>query len=113
MILLSTKTKNKIPQISDDLKARIDKAMEEIGITALADVKSNTPVDTGKLKKMYTYVTKNNGLRKQVIVGNILPYAPYVEFKEQNKGGRPHLRVTLRDNTPKYRNILEKHLRGL
>ena len=69
----------------------IKEALREIGITGVAEVQSNCPVDTGALKRSYTF--ESNDFK--VIIGTNVDYSIFVEFKPTNKGGRPHFRSSL------------------
>lgn len=96
-------------EILNKLENAVRNALNEIGIVGTAEVKSNAPVDTGKLKRSYTYKTDDN----KVEIGTALDYAEYVEFKPSNKGGRPHFRSSLESQKNEFQKILEQNLGGI
>lgn len=96
-------------EILNKINNAIQDALNEIGIVGTAEVKSNAPVDTGKLKRSYTYEVSD----KKVEIGTALDYAEYVEFKPVNQGGRPHFRDSIETQSSEFQNILENHLEGI
>lgn len=108
---MSINYKNNSNQVIASIIQAVANAGQEIGITLTADVQSNTPVNTGKLEKSYTFNKDVKPLGVRVTVGTSIIYAPFVEFKPSNSGGRPHLVSTLRADKPKVIEIFKKHLR--
>lgn len=95
--------------INQKIKDAVAKAVNEIGIVGTANIKANTPVDTGKLRSSYTYKADKN----TVAIGSDLEYAPHVEFKPINRGGRPHFKLGLTMSQVEFQSILKKHLGGI
>lgn len=87
----------------------VKEALNEMGIKAVAEIKSNAPVDQGILRRSYTYVTRDFS----VIVGTDIDYSIYVEFKPSNQGGRPHFRRSLESLQSEFQNILSIKLGGM
>lgn len=59
-------------------------ALDAVGYAAEGDVKLETPVDTGRLKKSITHVVDDNA----VIIGTNVEYAKDVEFGHKQEVGR-------------------------
>lgn len=95
--------------IDNHIKNAVKVALKEMGIKAKAEIKSNCPVDTGALRRSYKY--KCEGFT--VTVGTSLDYAIYVEFKPENKGGRPHFRRSLESLEREFVSILKRALGGI
>ena len=87
----------------------LEKALEECGKVGTAEMQSNAPVDTGQLKRSYSSGWKIIGLR--CYVGTNVDYAEHVEFKPVNKGGRPHIRMSLEIHKGDFVEIIQKHLK--
>lgn len=67
------------------VESEIKRAMNRSVQRVLADVKRETPVDTGRLRSSITGRTEGSGAEIRGIVGTNVKYAAYVEF-----GTRPH-----------------------
>ena len=92
--------------IDRKIKQAVKSALKEIGIKGVAEIKSNCPVDTGTLRRSYTY--KCNDF--EVTIGTSIDYSIYVEFKPSNRGGRPHFRRSLESVEQEFINILKREL---
>lgn len=92
--------------IDRKIKEAVKSALKEIGIKGTAEVKSNCPVDTGTLRRSYTYKCEDF----EVIIGTTIDYSVYVEFKPSNRGGRPHFRRSLESLEQEFVNILKREL---
>ena len=95
--------------IDDLIKQAVKSALKEMGIKGVAEVKSNSPVDTGKLRRSYKYVCDDFS----VTIGTDIDYSIYVEFKPSNRGGRPHFRRSLESLESEFTNILKRKLGGI
>lgn len=91
------------------INAKVKEALQDMGIKAVAELKSNSPVDSGTLRRSYTYVAEEFS----VIVGTDIDYSIYVEFKPSNQGGRPHFRRSLESLQGEFQNILNRKLGGI
>lgn len=92
--------------IDRKIKQAVKSALKEIGIKGVAEIKSNCPVDTGTLRRSYTY--KCNDF--EVTIGTTIDYSIFVEFKPSNRGGRPHFRRSLESLEQEFINILKREL---
>lgn len=108
---MSINYNNNSAEVIARIRQAIAEAGQEAGITLTADVQANAPVDTGKLQKSYTFKKDIGSNVVKITVGTKVVYAPYVEFKPQSRGGRPHLASTLRNDKAKVIEIFKKHLR--
>lgn len=81
-------------------------ALNEIGMVCVIEIQSNCPVDTGELRRSYTFISDE----VECIVGSSLDYSIYVEFKPINLGGRPHFVDSIESLKNEFLNILKKHL---
>lgn len=105
------KKTNNIPNDQKAINKAIQKALTQVAIQSKADLMANCKVDTGNLRRSHTYKIVD----KSVTLG-VMPtakYAPFVEFKPVNAGGRPWFRKTLQRNKSEYMRIIEKHLKGV
>lgn len=82
-------------------------AAEEIKITELAEMQSNTPVKTGALKRSETAITKVDANNVKITWGSPLVYAKKVEFKDKS-----YIRSTIKREVGNINRILNKHLKG-
>lgn len=102
---------NNIPGDVTKIYNVLSLSLNEIGLQARVDLMSNCRVLTGNLRRSHAFkVVKNS-----VVLG-VTPnakYAPFVEFKPTDAGGRPWFRKTLQNNKTVYMKIIEKHLRGV
>ncbi len=90
------------------LKDSVRNALKDMGVVSVAEIQSNAPVDTGILRKSYTFITNDF----ECIVGTDIDYSIYVELKPINRGGRPHFRKSLESLVGEFNSILSKHLRS-
>lgn len=115
----------------------IEKALEEIGITAEAYAKliatQKHIVDTGRLRNSITHATKsdtgqtnysdNHGKTysdgsakgtpeaKTVYVGTNVEYAPYIEYGTTKQVARPFLHPAVTEHVDEYKMIFENSLK--
>ncbi|MGL4572753.1 MAG: HK97 gp10 family phage protein [Clostridium sp.] len=84
-----------------------NEAANEIKITELAEMQSNTPVKTGALRLSETAHTEivSNGIK--VTWGSPLIYAKKVEFEDKS-----YIRSTLKRDIQRIGNILRKNLKS-
>lgn len=92
--------------IIDLINSKVKDALQEMGIKAVAEVTLNAPVDTGTLRRSYTYQCEDFS----VIIGTDIDYSVYVEFRPSNQGGRPHFRNSLESLQGEFQNILNRKL---
>lgn len=95
--------------ILDRIRAAIKKSLKEMGIVGVAEIKANCPLDSGKLRRSYTYKADDFS----VTMGTTLEYAIHVEFKPTNRGGRPHFRRSIESKISEFKAILERNLGGI
>lgn len=114
----------------------IEKALEEIGITAEAYAKliatQKHIVDTGRLRNSITHATKsdtgqtnysdNHGKTysdgsakgtpeaKTVYVGTNVEYAPYIEYGTTKQVARPFLHPAVTEHVDEYKDMFKKSL---
>ena len=96
---------------SFDVKVQeaVKRALKEMGIKGVAEVKANAPVDTGALRRSYKYICEGF----TVTIGTSVDYSIYVEFKASNRGGRPHFRRSLESLKQEFISILKRELGGI
>lgn len=99
---------NNIKKVLKEYKDLVADASNEISITELANIQSNTPVKTGNLKKSIATKVEGEGKKTEVIWGSDLIYASKVEFENTS-----YLRDTLRENQDQIIEILKKHLKEM
>lgn len=105
MARLEDNSKEKLASIEQALL----EALNEIGITEVASIQSNTPVKTGNLRRSINYLkpTKDRHILK-IFMGSDVVYATKVEFENKS-----YLRATLKADTKEIQNVLIKHLRSV
>lgn len=88
----------------------IERALTEVGDTAVGYVAMLTPVDTGRLRASITKEVRGHS----VAVGSNVEYAAAVEFREkaQHTTGQPHyLRDGITNHLDEYKQILKENLK--
>lgn len=93
----------------DSIEQALLEALNEIGITEVASIQSNTPVKTGNLRRSINYLkpTKDKHILK-VSIGSNVVYAAKVEFENKS-----YLRATLKADTKEIEGIIIKRLEGV
>ena len=93
----------------DSIEQALLEALNEVGITEVASIQSNTPVKTGNLRRSIDYLkpTKDKHILK-VSVGSNVVYAAKVEFENKS-----YLRATLKSDTKEIEGIIIKRLEGV
>ena len=105
MARLEDNSKEKLTSIEQALL----EALNEVGITEVASIQSNTPVKTGNLRRSIAYLkpTKDKHILK-VSMGSNVVYAAKVEFENKS-----YLRATLKSDTKEIEGIIIKRLEGV
>ena len=105
MARLEDNSKEKLTSIEQALL----EALNEVGITEVASIQSNTPVKTGNLRRSIDYLkpTKDKHILK-VSMGSNVVYAAKVEFENKS-----YLRATLKSDTKEIEGIIIKRLEGV
>ncbi|MGG7159176.1 HK97 gp10 family phage protein [Clostridium perfringens] len=102
---MTVKVENNFEKFKNQLLKSIDKAGQEIFITELAEIQSNTPVETGNLKRSITGKSKKiNGVVK-IAWGTKVVYARKVEFKDKS-----YIRSTLKRDIVRIGAIFNKYI---
>lgn len=93
----------------DSIEQALLEALNEVGITEVASIQSNTPVKTGNLRRSINYLspTKDKHILK-VSMGSNVVYAAKVEFENKS-----YLRATLKADTKEIEGIIIKRLEGV
>jgi len=87
----------------------VEKALEEIGLTAESYAKMACPVDTGRLRNSITHKVDMGD--KAAIIGTNVEYAPYVEMGTSKAKAQPFLAPAAQNHTDTYRSILENNFK--
>ncbi|MBS6006884.1 MAG: HK97 gp10 family phage protein [Clostridium baratii] len=103
---MSIHVENHFEEYAKKLVRATAAAAEEVKITELAEMQSNTPVKTGALKRSETAVTKVDDSGLKITWGSPLVYAKKVEFKDKS-----YIRSTLKREIGNINRILNKHLK--
>lgn len=90
------------------LNKQINDALKEISEPVVNTIKSNTPVDTGKLRDSIKSKVKDN----EVEFYSDVEYAKYVEFGTSKQKGKHMMRDGMMSNVSNMKTILEKNLKG-
>lgn len=106
---------SKLTDNTDEFKEAFNNSilscLNEIGTVGKADLMSNCKVRTGALRRGHFFRTDKEGNNYKVIFINNVQYAPYVEFKQFSKGGRPWFRMTLRNDAELFNSIVKKYIK--
>lgn len=108
---MSIKFINNIPFFKSALERATEEAVREIKIKAVGEVKSNTPVKKGILKR--SFEGKEEELSRahfRVIIGSKIHYAPIVNFKGKS---RRFFTNTLERFRPEAQRILVKNIKKI
>lgn len=82
----SLKKLKDLPQIFDE---ELSKAMNDEGLDWRDDVRANTPVDTGDLRRSWIFAgVEKSGFIFEMDLSNNLEYADYVEYGHRQEPGR-------------------------
>ncbi|MDM0458201.1 HK97 gp10 family phage protein [Clostridium perfringens] len=102
---MTVKIENNFEDFKNKLLNNIQKAGQEAFITELAEIQSNTPVETGNLKRSITGESKKiNGVVK-IAWGSKVVYARKVEFKDKS-----YIRSTLKRDIVRIEAIFNKYI---
>ena len=101
---------NNISKIIGNMQKGIEKSLEEIGVTGVANIQSNTPIDTGALKRSITFKKAKSNKKYQIIFGSALNYSIFVEFKGKSKG---FFRKSLNNFSDEARAIIKRNISQL
>lgn len=97
-------------QIENAIDKAIAKALEQIGLAAERFAKTETPVDTGRLRNSITHVLDLED--ESVYIGTNVEYAPYVELGARGRSGKKMLTHAAQNHGDYYRGLLEKALKN-
>jgi phage gpG-like protein len=101
---------NNTEQVASAINQALASALEEIGLAAERFAKTETPVDTGRLRSSITHAINMD--EKAVYVGSNVEYARPVEFGtfHPKRKGVGMLRRAASEHADFYRKILKKHM---
>ena len=78
---------NNIKTIIKNLQKGVENSLEQVGVAGVANIQSNTPVDSGALKRSMTFKKATQGKKYKVVFGSALDYSIIVEFKPSKVQG--------------------------
>lgn len=84
---MAIKKTNNMKKKIKQLESAVENSLEEIGVKGVAEIQANTPVDTGTLKRAWTFEKAKKNKRYRVTFGNAIDYSIYVEFKAGRSQG--------------------------
>ena len=97
---------------TDEVLAALERAkrrgLEAIGLTAEGYAKSETPVDTGRLRNSISHATDDEA----AYIGTNVEYAPYVELGARGRQGKHMLQRAATEHTDEYKQIMEDALKN-
>lgn len=98
---------------SDEWRAKFKEALKR-GLVAVGEdgasiASDNAPFDTGRLAGSITYALTDDDTA--VIIGTNVEYAPYQELGTSMFKGHPYLRPMLRNNSERFKALIENFLR--
>lgn len=84
-----------------------DDTMNEISVTGVAELQSNSPVKEGVLRRSLTFKRADTSIKYKITFGSAIDYATYTEFRNKSKGW---MRNTMNGLSTNAKDILIKHL---
>lgn len=95
-------------EVKKELQARIETALETIGLMAESQAKLLCPVDTGRLRNSIAHAVQS----PTVYIGTNVEYGPYIELgTSRNNGGQPFLVPAVTGQLDEYRRVVEEELK--
>lgn len=80
---------DKVSRLSPEIDAAVLAAMSDEGLAWRDDVRNNTPVDTGDLRRSWELTAPDKkGLKFDMDLSNNLEYAEHVEYGHRQEQGR-------------------------
>lgn len=101
---------NNTKQIQEALDGAVARALEEIGLAVERFAKTETPVDTGRLRNSITHAISAD--ESAVYVGTNVKYAPVVELGTSKREGVHMLVHAAANHQSYYEGVLKKNLQG-
>ena len=102
---------NNIKTIIKNLQKGVENSLEQVGVAGVANIQSNTPVDTGALKRSITFKKATQGKKYKVVFGSALDYSIIVEFKPSRVQG--FFRNSLSDFRGEAKQTIERNISRL
>ncbi len=102
---------NNIKTVIKNLQKGVENSLEQVGVSGVANIQSNTPVDTGALKRSITFKKAIKGKKYKVTFGSALNYSIIVEFKPSRIQG--FFRNTLAEFKDEAKEIIERNISRL
>lgn len=102
---------NNIKTVIKNLQKGVENSLEQVGVSGVANIQSNTPVDTGALKRSITFKKAIKGKKYKVTFGSALNYSIIVEFKSSRIQG--FFRNTLAEFKDEAKEIIERNISRL
>lgn len=80
---------DKVSRLSPEIDEAVSTAMTAEGLSWRDDVRDNTPVDTGDLRRSWTLTGPDKkGLKFEMDLNNPLEYAAHIEYGHRQEPGR-------------------------
>ena len=80
---------DKVSRLSPEIDGAVSRAMADEGLSWRDDVRDNTPVDTGDLRRSWELTGPDKkGIKFEMDLANNLEYALYVELGHRQEPGR-------------------------
>lgn len=108
---MAIKKVNNIKKIIKNLQKGVENSLEQVGVSGVANIQSNTPVDSGELKRSITFKKAIKGKKYKVTFGSALDYSIIVEFKPSRVQG--FFRNTLANFKGEAKEIIERNISRL
>ena len=97
---------------TDEVLATLERAknrgLEAIGLTAEGHAKSETPVDTGRLRNSINHATDDEA----AYIGTNVEYAPYVELGARGRKGVHMLQRAATEHADEYKRLMEDSMKN-
>ena len=80
---------DKVSRLSPEIDGAVSRAMADEGLSWRDDVRDNTPVDTGDLRRSWELTGPDKkGLKFEMDLANPLEYVEFVEYGHRQEPGR-------------------------
>ena len=105
---MSYTTKDNTKEVLSAMEKAIERGLEAIGLTAEGHAKSETPVDTGRLRNSIAHAVDDDA----AYIGTNTSYAIFVETGARGRKGVHMLQRAATEHTDEYKQLMEDSMKN-
>lgn len=94
--------------VKEEMNARLETAMEAVGLQAEGYAKRLCRVDTGNLRNSISHTVETTPTQVVAIIGTNVFYGPYVELGTSHSRAYPFIRPACEDHGQEYTAIMNQ-----